>query len=492
MPLLDWETERTLLCRSLREAGGLAKLTFSHATTDILRTIITKGCRVLHYSGHGNSKFLSFEDGAGLFHPLENERLKHLFAAGAGDSAAGNPKPKLVFVSACSSRKAGEAFLEAGAEHVVCVETLSEIEDRAAQAFTRAFYCALVRGYYVQDAFQIGQAAVETCPLVGRGVASNAAKEASKFVLLPLTPSEEDERHRVSLFPRNSKDEFVEWIEPPPLSYEILPALTDGFVGRQLDIFNIVSTLIKRSRRIVSVIGESGIGKSAIVKQAMHYLADRGCFVDGLLYVHVAKDSSIEMIADALSSAHEERSFRKRHPRPPTPSERHLFVNTGDQVKSDQVERPKRRKTKFGDFDDKNTFENITSHICRILHSSECLIILDDLEASYKIWPLVSRILKSCHKVRFLLTCMSPLSTLLKNESGVNDYPEHVIQIGNLDLNETARMIRSRVPRADVRVEELLSVYSSELQTVSTPMKVLEVARKLSSMTLCKEAFDLH
>ena len=116
-----------------------------------------------------------------------------------------------------------------------------------------------------------------------------------------------------------------------------MPALTDGFVGRQLDIFNIVSTLIKRSRRIVSVIGESGIGKSAIVKQAMHYLADRGCFVDGLLYVHVAKDSSIEMIADALSSAHEERSFRKRHPRPPTPSERHLFVNTDDQAKSDQA-----------------------------------------------------------------------------------------------------------------------------------------------------------
>ena len=85
-----------------------------------------------------------------------------------------------------------------------------------------------------------------------------------------------------------------------------------------------------------------------------------------------------------------------------------------------------------------------------------------------------------------------PLSSLLKNESGVNDYPEHVIQIGNLDLNETARMIRSRVPRADVRVEELLSVYSSELQTVSTPMKVLEVARKLSSMKLCREAFDLH
>ena len=99
----------------------------------------------------------------------------------------------MVFVSACSSRKAGEAFLEAGAKHVVCVETLSEIEDRAAHAFTRAFYTALARGYYVQSAFQIGQSAVEGNPLVGRGVASNAVKEAKKFLLLPALDSDEDD-----------------------------------------------------------------------------------------------------------------------------------------------------------------------------------------------------------------------------------------------------------------------------------------------------------
>lgn len=498
MPLLDWEAERKLLCRSLREAGGLAKLTFSHATTDVLRTVITKGCRVLHYSGHGNSNFLSFEDGAGLFHPLENERLKHLFAAGAGDSAAGNPKPKLVFVSACSSRKAAEAFLEAGAKHVVCVETLSEIEDRAAQAFTRAFYCALVRGFFVQDAFQIGQAAVETCPMVGRGVPSNAVKEANKFLLLPTLDSEDDERHRVSLFPRTSGNNLVEWIEPPPLSYEILPALPDGFVGRQLDIFNIVSTLIKRSRRIVSVIGEKGIGKSAIVKKAMHYLADRGSFKDGILYIHIAKNSSIEVIADELSSAHEERSFRKRHPQPLTPSERNLFVLDNNDVndaskisdRNDGSQRM-RRATTFGTFDGKNTLESITSHICRFLHSSECLIVLDDLEESCDVWPLISKILKSCHKVRFLITCISPLSSLLKDESGVHDYPEHIIQVTKMNINETARMIRSRVSRVNIRVDELISNYPVELANVSTPIKILQVARKLNTMPLCKEAFEL-
>ena len=74
------------------------------------------------------------------------------------------------------------------------------------------------------------------------------------------------------------------------INIENLPAPPDGFVGRQLDMFNIVSTLIKKSRRIMSVIGEKGIGKSAIVKKAIHYLADRGSFADGILHIHIAKN----------------------------------------------------------------------------------------------------------------------------------------------------------------------------------------------------------
>ena len=498
MPLLDWETERKVLCGSLSEAGALAKLTFSHATADVLRTVITKGCRVLHYSGHGNSNFLSFEDGAGCFHALENERLKSLFAAGAGDLAAGNPKPKLVFVSACSSRKAGEAFLEAGAKHVVCVETLSEIEDRAAHAFTRAFYTALARGYYVQSAFQIGQSAVEGNPLVGRGVSSNAVKEAKKFLLLPALDSDEDERHHVSLFPDMCRNKETEWIRPAPLHIENLPAPPDGFVGRQLDMFNIVSTLIKKSRRIVSVIGEKGIGKSAIVKKAIHYLADRGSFADGILHIHIAKNSSIEMIADELVSEHEERSFRKKHPQPLTPSERHLFVNDNDNDDAKQStdkarsgKRMKRRTTQFGNFNDKNNFESIASHICRILRSSECLIVFDDLEENCEIWPLMSKILRQCHKVRFLLTCVSPLSSLLKDETGVHDYPEHVLRVTKMTIHETARMIRSRASRTTVRVDDLVNNYSAELATVSTPIKILKVVSKLDIMEVCKEAFEV-
>ena len=212
----------------------------------------------------------------------------------------------------------------------------------------------------------------------------------------------------------------------------------------------------------------------------------------------IPKNSSIEVIADELSSAHEERSFRKRHPQPLTPSERNLFVLDNNDVNdaskiSDRNDGSKhmRRGTTFGTFDGKSTLESITSHICRFLHSSECLIVLDDLEESCDIWPLISKILKSCHKVRFLITCISPLSSLLKDESDVHDYPEHVIQVTKMNINETARMIRSRVSRTNIRVDELISKYPVELANVSTPIKILQVARKLNTMPLCKEAFEL-
>lgn len=266
--------------------------------------------------------------------------------------------------------------------------------------------------------------------------------------------SDEDERHQVSLFPRMSGNSFIEWIEPPPLSHEILPALPDGFVGRQQIIYKIVQTLIQRSGRIVSVVGEKNIGKSAIVKKAMRYLADRGLFADGILYIHAENDTSIEMIADQLSSAHEERSFRKRHPQPLTPSERHLFVNDSETESKETSSgyknnsyKMERRTTVFGSFDDKNNLQSIMSHICRFLHSSECLIVLDDLNETCDIWPFVSKILKSCYQVRFLLTCTSPLLSLLQNENDLLDYPEHVIKVGNMSIDETARMIRLRVSR---------------------------------------------
>merc|ERR1712167_86430 len=87
---------------------------------------------------------------------------------------------KFVFVSACFSQSAGEAFVKAGIPHVVCVALNSDLLDRAAQTFTHAFYLSLAVGDTIQDAFDVGVEAVKAAPRM-----ANPVNEGNKFLLLP-------------------------------------------------------------------------------------------------------------------------------------------------------------------------------------------------------------------------------------------------------------------------------------------------------------------
>ncbi|CAN0400581.1 unnamed protein product, partial [Discosporangium mesarthrocarpum] len=104
------------------------------------------------------------------------------------------PKLDFVFVSACHSKLAGEAFAQAGVPHVVCVKLDAEIMDVAARSFTAAFYLALAVGHTVRDSFDIGREAVAADPHV-----PDSHVERNKFLLLP--DSENDNAHRVAIFP---------------------------------------------------------------------------------------------------------------------------------------------------------------------------------------------------------------------------------------------------------------------------------------------------
>ncbi len=67
---------------------------------------------------------------------------------------------RFVFVSACHSQAAGQAFVDAGVPHVVCVSVQSMLLDAVALTFERAFYVALAVGDTVEDAFNIAKQAV--------------------------------------------------------------------------------------------------------------------------------------------------------------------------------------------------------------------------------------------------------------------------------------------------------------------------------------------
>jgi hypothetical protein len=498
MPSLDWETERKLLRNSLRDAGGHATITFSHATTDTLRTVLTKGCHVLHYSGHANETYLSFEDGAGGLHCLGNERLQELFAAGSGggsflengdqpnnpdaDTAAGGyfRKPNLVFVSACRSKKAGEAFLAAGAKHVVCVETTSEIEDRAAQAFTKAFYTGLACGRNVDDAFYIGKVAVSSSPQVGRGLAQMAIQESNKFLLLPVPANEEDQRHAVPIFPRanDANGGLLEWVEPPPLSWEVLPALPEGFVYRQLYVYEAIAMLLARSRRIVTLTGPEGIGKSTIAKACAHYLADRKAFRDGILYVRAEKCRSVDQIGEELICALEERTFRvnNRLSRPtkmPRRDSRKIVDEATGTV----------RNADGSGSDKPPTF---LSYLVHHLRSTQCLIVLDDLNHSINVSPLLTMILERCHKVQVMCVSQKPLA---ESSGGLGDFLEHIVNVGPMTIQQVARLIVQRTPPS-IKFEDLV-VYKAELNKIKTPSAACALAQKLAREPLNKGVFKL-
>ena len=231
---------------ALRRAGRRVQVACDYCTTTTLRSLLTDGMRLLHYSGHGFSYVdrsglpgarLAFENGEGGTHALEVDKLTALVAAGAPE---GRPPLDLVFVSACHCEGGGDAFVAAGVPHVVCVKREESLQDKAACVFAEAFYQALfsTKGRTVLDAFEIGKQAVANQPGILR-----AGDEASKFILLP-----EGGDHRVALCAALPPGPVVD-VSPPPCAHNLPAFFPLQFVGRQLEWQQLVSAAVRHEKR---------------------------------------------------------------------------------------------------------------------------------------------------------------------------------------------------------------------------------------------------
>ena len=172
-------------------------------------------------------------------------------------------------------------------KHVVCVSVDAQLLDTAATIFTRAFYLALVVGENVDKAFEIGQHAVAASPSV-----PSSMKEQDKFLLLP-----QDKPHDVPIFqaptvpswpPDNSA--AMKWEER--LAPDYLPEPPEDFEGREVDMYEVITALHKR--HLVSIVGERGLGKSAVAVASMRYLTERNVFEHGAVYVRLQQVSTYE------------------------------------------------------------------------------------------------------------------------------------------------------------------------------------------------------
>jgi hypothetical protein len=113
--VLDTGQELQSLRKTLIESGRRLTFRAEVATVRNFRFLVTLGCRMLHYTGHGNPSCLIFESENGEANPLSTEMLTDLFRAGG-------VRTQLVFVSACHSESAGHSFAAAGVPHVVAVK----------------------------------------------------------------------------------------------------------------------------------------------------------------------------------------------------------------------------------------------------------------------------------------------------------------------------------------------------------------------------------
>ena len=199
------------------------------------------------------------------------------------NKCSGGHKLDFVFVSACHSRPAGDAFLDAGVEHVICSEQKEQtLNNLAAIVFARDFYRALANGRTLQQAYDLAINAVKQSPDVPQ-----AELEAKKFVLLP-----EGKDHNIHL--------FFDSENPPPdgasLVHRPLPSIYSGytarspprrsnhsrlpvppqiFLGRERDMYRITKSLFVKNSRLVSITGKSGIGKATVAKAVGQYITQR-------------------------------------------------------------------------------------------------------------------------------------------------------------------------------------------------------------------------
>jgi hypothetical protein len=255
VPRIDLHFERETITKALK--GSRVSVDFEIATDDRFGACLAKGeGRAIHFSCHGRSEYLAFEDGWGQVQFLEASVLKDWIQLGGSQL-------QFVFVSACNSWSIGKAFVEAGVPHVVCCDKHTTMLDSgAAVKFTKALYQALAWGKTLRNAFKLAcqELAVYSC------------YDSQQFCLLPG-----DGDHDVPFFPRELQDSPLPDTKPSNDSLD-LPCPTDFFVRDDLEMYRTIQAI--KNTRVVRIKGPKGIGKSTLVKECCTYLRDRKAVVN--------------------------------------------------------------------------------------------------------------------------------------------------------------------------------------------------------------------
>ena len=417
---LDFEMERELLWQCMKEASRDIEMSFDNAHHSRLLATLTRRCSVLHYSGHGHQSFLPFEDGMGGPNWLSVRDIKELILQD------GMVPFKFVFVSACHSGLAGETFASAGVPHVVCCKQESELKDTAALAFTRSFYLALLMGHTVKESFDQGCKAVRATPNL-----RNSNEEMKKFVLLP-----EDGDHDKPVFRAKSIREWPKRSRRRSTRGSILPGSKSSelsvrnmmqedpsptppqfFLGREVDLYYVLSALLKLNKRLVSVLGDTGMGRSSLVCALCHYINERASTISEIQHIYFIK---------------------------PKQGDRNILCRSLLRQLLDKLE----ENGKCRPTDEDTDTETMLEIICRKLKTDKCLIVFDRTELikssdveCLELPKILSTILYETKQVRVVITARNSLG-----QPSIGGQVEHSYTLGPLTFSNTVKLFAKLCP----------------------------------------------
>ena len=204
---------------------------------DFYRAILDYQPQIVHFCGHGAGQDgIVLEDDTGKMVLLETKSLASMFKLFAKKSV------ECVVLNACYSEVQAEAI----SQYVDYVLGMKKaVGDKAAVAFSVAFYDALAAGYEVEEAYELG------CSQM----ISFFEQETPVFKKKPLIPTLINTD--IPVF-----DDVI-----PPNPYQGLAAFeeedADFFFGQENFINKLVE--VTQNQPLVGIIGPSGSGKSSVV-----------------------------------------------------------------------------------------------------------------------------------------------------------------------------------------------------------------------------------
>jgi hypothetical protein len=194
------------------------------------------------------------------------------------------------------------------------------------------------------------------------------------------------------------------------------PTAPQFFLGREVDMYYVLTALLKLRKRLVTILGETGIGRSSLACAVCHYINERASTISDIQHIYFIKPK------------HGGRNV----------SCRSLLRQLLDKLEEND---------KCDPSDEDADTEAMLQVICKSLKQDKCLVVFDRTELleksdeSQELPMILSTILYETKQVKVVITAHSTLG-----QPSIGGQVEHPYHLGPLTFANTVKLFANLCP----------------------------------------------